>query len=249
MKIKRNSSSKKLFNKNRWFSIWQKSRPLIIIIVVLVILVKLLGFFWDSLKIKKIIVISPFKKVIGLSVLNNKNLLSLNNDQVAANLLEKNVYLKNISLQKIYPAAIALNLSWREPVAVIENSNTPLYIDDQGYPAASEAAAGRFLPQIETAKISFDGKRADWRLVKAVTLLKDLEQKELPVEKLVIDDASSVIKIIADEPQQVTVPLNADSGFISASLQTIISRFRIEGKFISTIDFRFDKPVVVLKNE
>ena len=54
---------------------------------------------------------------------------------------------------------------------------------------------------------------------------------------------------LVDDSVEVFMPVTADPSYLSASLQTIISRFRIEGNFIAKVDFRFDKPVVILKNE
>ena len=101
----------------------------------------------------------------------------------------------------------------------------------------------------EVTRAVFNKNKADWRVIKAVSLINELNKKEIGVDSVGFSSSSAHIRAVVDDSVEVFMPVTADPSYLSASLQTIISRFRIEGNFIAKVDFRFDKPVVILKNE
>ncbi|OGG06520.1 hypothetical protein A3D05_05055 [Candidatus Gottesmanbacteria bacterium RIFCSPHIGHO2_02_FULL_40_24] len=209
-----------------------------------------ISFLWQSLQVKKINIISADTNISGLSVFNGKNLLLIDTAEIKEKLLAGNIYLKDLTLKKIYPGQIQMDTVWRIPVARIINSSTPLYIDSEGFPAKPPPDPDlEFLPQIEVTRAVFNKNKADWRVIKAVSLINELNKKEIGVDSVGFSSSSAHIRAVVDDSVEVFMPVTADPSYLSASLQTIISRFRIEGNFIAKVDFRFDKPVVILKNE
>ncbi|MBI3955603.1 hypothetical protein HY338_04095 [Candidatus Gottesmanbacteria bacterium] len=90
--------------------------------------------------------------------------------------------------------------------------------------------------------------KVDWRILKAIKLVVDASKNTLSINKISLDEASGIYHLILVEGEEVEFSQEQDPYLIAASLQIIISRFRIEGKIISQIKFQFDKPVVVLKS-
>ena len=209
-----------------------------------------INLIWENVKIKKIFIISEINNLHGLSVFNGKNLLFLDPQEIISILLAKNIYLKNIKISKIFPSKVILELTWRQPVARIATNQKPLFIDVEGFPALSNNdELINTLPQIYISRATFNSSTPDWRLIKAISLINELKKKELVLNHLTFNENNSEINALIDDSIEVLIPYNFDPLLLSPSLQTIISRFRIEGKFISKIDFRFEKPLVILKNE
>ncbi|OGG02917.1 hypothetical protein A2W14_00235 [Candidatus Gottesmanbacteria bacterium RBG_16_37_8] len=209
----------------------------------------LIKICWELLKIKKIIIISENNNIAGLSVFNRKNLLFLNDDVTRNLLLTRNIFLKDIVIEKKFPSQIMIKTVWRKPIASISTSGEQILIDDEGFPAFPNDNLSYQVPQIFLSKVIFGSRSPDWRLLKSADFIKELNQKDIIISRLTFNENTSEIVALIDDSVMVLIPYNFDPTSISASLQTIISRFRIEGKFITKIDFRFDKPVVVLKNE
>lgn len=76
----------------------------------------------------------------------------------------------------------------------------------------------------------------------------ELEKKGIFTDQIIIDDNSGNYILKTNNQIEITIPVKMAINTLSASLQLIISRFRIEGKIISRIDFQFEKPIIVLKN-
>ncbi|OGG18030.1 hypothetical protein A3D78_00850 [Candidatus Gottesmanbacteria bacterium RIFCSPHIGHO2_02_FULL_39_14] len=216
--------------------------------LLLIILLVGLNIIWEGFKIKKIYLISSNNKVSGLSVFNGTNLLFLNSEKIINLILAKNIYLKNVKLTKKFPGVLFLELTWRQPVARLMSYDKPLFIDAEGFPAENNTSVDTF-PQIYLSSVTLSGKTPDWRLLKAISLINELHKGDLFLSRVNFVDNNSEINVLIDDSVEVLLPYNFDPLSTGASLQTIISRFRIEGKFISKIDFRFEKPLVILKNE
>lgn len=176
-------------------------------------------------------------------------MMFLNDQKIIRFLLSKNIFIENIDLKKQFPGTVALDIKWRQPVAVISGINSSILIDGRGFPAFADDTKDYYLPQIYIPNVSFDYQTPDWRLEKAVTLINNLNKNDTHISRITVDVDSGLITAFVDEGTEIYIPLSSDPMTVSASLQTIISRFRIEGKFVTSIDFRFAKPVVLLKNE
>lgn len=227
----------------------KKIKPLESLLLITFFLLLILFLLNKSIAVKKIILISPYRKIDGLSVFNRQNLLFLNDQKIIRFLLSKNIFIENIDLKIYFPGTVVLDIKWRQPVAVISGINNPILIDGRGFPAFTDNTKDSSLPQIYISNVSFNYQTPDWRLKKAVTLINNLNKNDTHISRITINVDSGLITAFVDGGTEIYIPLSQDPMTVSASLQTIILRFRIEGKFIASIDYRFAKPVVILKNE
>lgn len=193
-------------------------------------------------------IISPDKEIIGLNIFSGENNLLLKESEIKDELLKKNIFVKNIKINKQYPDKIILDIVFRSPYAYVVANSQEIFIDNEGFPSKSYHDT-RPSVRISVPSIIYSPASPDWRLVKAVKLVGLLNNYGLQFNSIVINDNSSEISGLIDDIIEIIIPLTKDAHQVSASLQTIISRFRIEGKFVAKIDLRYDKPVVVLKNE
>jgi hypothetical protein len=142
-----------------------------------------------------------------------------------------------------------IQIESRKPVAKIISAKDEINVDSEGI-LLYGMRTSESLPQIEALNPinSFDD-RTDWRILKAIKIIEETKLQELTFEKIFIDDEKNVFNLYSNDHQEIIVPFTADIPKIAASLQIIVSRFRIEGKFVTSVDFRFDKPVIKLASE
>ena len=197
-------------------------------------------------QLKKIVVIAPTLDNIRLEIFNNKNLLFLNIDEIKQSLLAENIDIKSLSVYKKYPQTIIINFILREPKVILNSPRGSKLLSDDGIILSQKIDYNQNLPVIESS-LNID-RNNDWRILKMLSYLKLLSKKSISVNKIIQDDDLSVFKILLDDNTEIIVPQSADPTIVSPSLQLIIYRFRIEGKFISKIDFSYDKPVVSFIN-
>ena len=215
--------------------------------ILLTVFISGILFLSDFFRIKKVIVISNSTEIRGLSQLFSENYLSLNEEVTAQKLLAVNPLIKNIKIGKTFPQTLTLNVFWRKPQAKILLDDKIILLDEEGKVSAGDPDG---LTEIAGTKITLPSSgTTDWRILKSVNYIILLSKSGIRVNNIYIFDEESIFILELADGEEVKIPFQTDPDQVSASLQVIISRFRIEGKFISSIDFRFDKPLVVLKNE
>lgn len=221
-----------------------------ILIAILIICIPILLFvIYKTTMIKRMIIIIPYgHKIDNLNSLNNINLLLLDIDKIKNQLRKSNYFIKKIDLKKEYPDSLIINAEVREPYALLKEDDKDFYIDNEAvlldYPVTNTD-----LPSIQIKGIFFVfNQQPDWRLVKAVKLIDLTSKMDIGMKNIVIDIEQNNYTAIINDETLITIPYQSDISKIAASLQIIISRFRIEGKKIKKIDFQFDNPVIILSN-
>lgn len=206
-------------------------------------------FIFAKFRIKKVIVVFPFQEVYGLSVSAYKNILFFNTADFSQYLIKRNPRVKSVTIEKILPNTLRIDLKPRIPKAYVKTSLRTQYIDDDGVLLPVEKESEIKLPVIMVPNTIFFGtEKTDWRLIKAVSILDQMEKASISIDQMVIDEKKSVFILYLNTKSEIIIPQSADPAVTAASLQIIIIRFRIEGKFISKVDFQFDKPIVILSN-
>lgn len=163
--------------------------------------------------------------------------------------MKRNPRVKSVTIEKILPDTLRIDVKARIPKAYVKDSLRTQYIDDDGVLLPVERESEIKLPVIIAQNTIFFGtEKTDWRLIKAVSILTQMEKESISIDQIVIDSEKSVFHVYLNTKSEIIIPQSADPKVTAASLQTIIARFRIEGKFISKVDFQFDKPIVILSN-
>lgn len=215
-------------------------------IIAFLVLMSSAIFIYSKYQIKKIVIISTYPRIYGLEILKRQSLLLLDINKISYVLINRNPFIKSIAVTKHYPETLILDTKIRNPRYLVMKDSLVLPVDEDGV-VLSGMDYDKTLPKIEVSNFSiFSGEKTDWRILKAIDLLANMEKQGIIVDQILIDDGGGLFLINLPEGSNIIVPYNADAPFIATSLQVIMSRFRIEGKFVSKIDFRFDKPVVML---
>ncbi len=84
---------------------------------------------------------------------------------------------------------------------------------------------------------------------KDISLLETLLKKSaISYESIGVSSQEAALLVVLKDEENVIISRNKDLKEQISSLQLILSRFTIEGKKFSRLDFRFERPVVVFKN-
>lgn len=205
-------------------------------------------FLINQTNLKTVVIVGDSAKIKGLSILNNQNLLFIKKGSVIRELLEINPVIKNISVEKRYPNILILQIDERHALVQVKNGIHSVYFDREGIIIENKNVSS-VLPIINADKISIsEEKKADWRIMKAIKIVEDLQRVDINIENISTNDDENNFLVTLTQGEKVIIPYGGESANIAASLQIIIHRFRIEGKFVEKIDFRFEKPTVSLSN-
>lgn len=192
--------------------------------------------------------ITTESKLNGLNILNRDNLLFINEKEVSSYLMKSNPVIKSIKIRKKFPQTMIMQIEDRLPVAKIITGIDNMYIDNDGIILTSNNNYPSF-PKIIVSNISIGpNKKADWRVIKALSFINEARKQSIIIEQISADDTSNVFSAITSNGMIILIPYDADPMIKASSLQVIILRFTIVGKNITKLDFRFDKPVVTLSN-
>jgi cell division septal protein FtsQ len=206
-------------------------------------------FICNFFQVKKVIVSHVYEDIRGLTIFEKKSLFFIDTNKSEKLLLDLNPKIREIKIKKVYPHSLAVNIVLRQPVAKIQKGETEIGVDKDGIILFETKVKGMKLPYIQMTDGSLKvSGLTDWRIVKAAKIIYLLSQESIELDQILLNNEQNLIDIYLEDTE-IVAPYIIDPAVFSASLQVIVHRFRIEGKNIRKIDFRFEKPIVQLVNE
>lgn len=201
----------------------------------------------DYFRVKKVVIIGQTSSITGLNIFNHQNLISLDTNRAAAELVKDNYFIDKVILRKKYPDEVVLNLTFKLPVLNLICANGQFSLDQKGIIIPVEEKED--WPVIENKNsLCLYGQKADWRVLKVYELILEINNLGYRTLKVTVDDSRGAYIFSENPESELVIPYAAEVSSTATSLQIIISRFRIEGKLIKSIDFRFDNPVITFEN-
>ncbi len=199
--------------------------------------------------VRRVVIISVTNEFNGLNMLYKKNLLFLDENKIISFLLNQNKIYSNLVIRKKLPDTLLIETKLRVPVAFLINKGRKIFIDHDGIYIPNLSNESGIYTEIEIPNLLIlNLDNIDWRVLKAVKLAVAASKNSLTIAKINLDELSGLYHLLLAGGEEAEFSQEQDPYLIAASLQIIISRFRIEGKIISQIKFQYDKPVVVLKS-
>lgn len=206
------------------------------------------GYFY-FFRIKKIIIFGN-NNLKGLSYFNGKSTLTLDEKNIIGNLLTVNPTVKTFEIKVELPYTVIINYLPREKFVYYTSDKTSGYLDNDGVYLETAEKNNLNLPQIKANGLGiYPDEKADWRITKALKYVADMNHFDLSLQEIDIDNKRNIFTLYLNSGEMAFIPQNSDPNYITPSLQVIVTRFRIDGKFIRSVDFTNDKPVVLLKSE
>jgi len=172
----------------------------------------------------------------------DRNLLFFPTNKLTDELRHTYPELATIEIRKKYPQTLVIIASLRSPIARL-HTDTQEYALDRNGVVLSVSDSSVLLPRIDiTLPPHVPGDTIyDSRIELALAFI-DALSNTAPVERIFEKDKASLQARIGET--DIFIPQNGDPRVLAATLQTLISGFRIKGSLPAIIDLRFDKPIV-----
>lgn len=237
-------------------TLWLKSK--ISLLFGLLVFVGILGllFYADSrFRVKDIIIQGQSGKKIeinGLHALEDKQLLFLDEQEEEEFITSRNSYIKSVSITKQYPDTLVIKAEYFKPLAVLQTADGFFLLSDEAHILEkSRESIGNSLPIITYYQtVSFSNYQAGQQLnfkeiQDSIYFLQKLAALRIAVNSIDIQGFHMLGLYTTDE--EFLFSSEKDRQQQEYQLEATIREFRISGSKLSSLDVRFDKPVVVMQ--
>jgi cell division septal protein FtsQ len=174
----------------------------------------------------------------------NHNLLFFPGDFYQKQIIKDYPQISTVVFTKKYPDTLVLKIDMREAFACVGLNSVRYVIDDQGFIIGFDTSKCLNLPEIKldrTEKIPVN-KIENQNLAEILNLIKQLQQ-DISVKSVSIEDSG----LIQMKFEKTNILFTQDQPIISlsATLQTLIRGFRMKGIMPTSIDLRYNKPIII----
>ena len=172
-----------------------------------------------------------------------RTLLLFPSGTIRAQLLADNPILTDIQFQKKYPHTLVIVPTLRSAVGRLVVLSREVLIDGSGIVLAEGDASSQNLPRlvIPVTGIRIGEKITDQRVAAALAFISGMRDIA-PVTAVSVEDEAS-LRAKSDK-LDILFPQAEETQALLATLQTLLSGFRIKGSLPTFIDLRFDKPII-----
>ena len=193
--------------------------------------------------IRKIEVVGKNIQVSVNERLFPRNLLFFPSDKIRAQLLHDNPILADIQFKKEFPHTLLILPTLRTAAAVLHMPARSVLIDEGGMVLADIDRPPANIPEIfaPTTSVVIGQKVADAPVLVSLSFIIGVSSI-LPVQTIMIADSGDITAHTGTI--DILFTQDTPSPSLVATLQTLLSGFRIKGTLPKVIDLRFDKPVV-----
>jgi cell division septal protein FtsQ len=171
------------------------------------------------------------------------NLVLLNTDALRKQLLGEYIQLDDISLSKRLPHSLILDIKFKKPVARIITDKRIAVIDKNGIVITGYREEFSHLPVLNFGVHDVpDGTVIDKPEVR--TSLSFLEQlpSGIAIDEMTIQNGQTLQAKMGKT--SIFIDLNTAINPAVSTLQTLLAGFRMKGTMPTSIDLRFDKPII-----
>ena len=214
---------------------------------VILLTVGLYKFFTTFFLVKTIKIAGTQVEVLGgIEKLGGQNLLFLDKFKWEDRLQKENPTLKEIKIEKEFPAQLLIKFKKREPKAIIfdQKSSTSFSIDEEGVilkKGREEKRLAVIIASLQNFKI---GDRIKNKNIKLVLKLISALEESSEGTKFEVDESLKILNITLSNGNLILINLEKEQEETIYSLQMLLKKFKIEGKWPKRIDLRFKKPIL-----
>lgn len=228
-----------------WNVLWRKfGKAICLVLFVILIAYGLYQLFIRVFTIRFIEVVGdPINIAVDQSRFT-KNILLFPQKKIEDQILLENPHLASISITKIYPQTLRIQVTLRKAVANLQTSQHIYLLDSYGMVLTEGITDKKNIPNI-----LFDIKEP---LVSGKKVVHPSVAKSLEFISL-FGNTASITAITVESSGTVRAEINqsvvvfdqyTNISQMSHTLQTLLNRFRMKGTQPATVDLRFEKPVV-----
>ncbi len=162
---------------------------------------------------------------------------------IRAQLLAANPILADIQFQKKYPHTLVIVPTLRAASVRLIAASREVSLDAGGIVLSDADASSQSLPRlvVPITTLRIGEKITDRRVAAAIAFIIGM-RAIMPVRVVSVEDETS-LRAKSDK-LDILFPQEEPTSALLATLQTLLSGFRIKGTLPTFIDLRFDKPII-----
>lgn len=171
-----------------------------------------------------------------------KNLFLFPSQRIRERLLRDNPLLRNVIIRKKYPHTLVIELVKRRAAAVLLTGDQTVVLDEDGV-VLPLSEKGDSLPMIilDVGGVPVGQAVTDGGVLVSLQMMRGLGDAWHIGS---ITKRESGLLVAKYQESEIFFTQEKDPGVLSATLQTLLTGFRIKGSLPKVIDLRFDKPIV-----
>lgn len=171
-----------------------------------------------------------------------KNLLLFPSQKIRERLLRDNPLLKNVIIRKKYPHTLVIEFVKRRAAAVLLTGDQTVVLDEDGV-VLPLSEKGDSLPMIilDVGGVPVGQAVTDGGVLVSLQMMRGLGDAWHIGS---ITKRESGLLVAKYQESEIFFTQEKDPAVLSATLQTLLTGFRIKGSLPKVIDLRFDKPIV-----
>ena len=204
-------------------------------------------FFTTLFLVKTIKIAGEQEEVLkGIEKLGGQNLLFLSKEKWEKRIEKENPLLKEIKIERKFPNQILLKFKKREPKAVIFNpiASTRLLIDGEGVILKKENQEKK-LPVIIAGLQNFEiGDRIKNKSIELILDCIEVLEESAQGARFEVSEGAKILTVTLSNNVLILISQELEKEKIIYSLQILLKKFKIEGKWPKRIDLRFKKPIL-----
>lgn len=170
-----------------------------------------------------------------------KNLLFFPSDQIREALLSENPLLGEVIIKKKFPHTLVIMVYGRIPIARLQIQGRSVDLDSEG------VVLGESVPGINLPILFFDASPRIGEVIRDPQVLTSISivtacKKITAIDSITALDGLSLW--VKSGTLSIYIAQQSDINAKAATLQVLLTGFRIKGRLPTLIDLRFSKPVV-----
>ncbi len=202
--------------------------------------------YWLGIRaftIKNIVVVGNNIQVLVDETRLPKTLLLFPSVRLRMELLADNPILADIQFQKKYPHTLMIVPTLRTAVGRLTLVSREVLLDESGIVLSDADSTSPPLPHliVPILSVRIGETISDPRVVAALAFITGIRDI-LPVSAISVEDERSLRA--KNDTVDILFPQDGSIPAILATLQTLLSGFRIKGTLPTLIDLRFNKPII-----
>lgn len=200
-------------------------------------------FVISTFTIKNIVIIGTNIHVQVDETRLPKTLLLFPAGTLRAQILADNPVLSDIQFQKKYPHTLVIVPTVRTAVVRLTLVSREVFVDQSGIVLADADSASLPLPRIVVPipAVRIGETIRDQRVTAGISFIMGM-QHMMPIQTISVEDERSLRA--KSDTLDIVFPQDAPMSDTLATLQTLLTGFRIKGTLPTFIDLRFNKPII-----
>jgi cell division protein FtsQ len=200
----------------------------------------------------QVVGLSSESLIRGLDLVKNQNIFFVDEKELEKRLLDENSIIKKIVIKKILPNKIIITIESHAPLAVLVVNNGYLYLGQNGRVLAkkkqndTDLAIINYYQKFDYVSSHIGNWISNKDIIISLNLLKACVDLELKINSIDISSLDMLGFNLDGKKLLFTTEKPVETQ--AYILEKVVGQFKIEGKDFKSLDLRFDKPVIVLKD-